>query len=345
MANIPGRKIMFDGKEYSSYSQIAYAAGVKYNRLMNKIHQGLSPDDAVLEIEIYDEEKAAKVKSKKEKQIDISSIDKELKVEDLNEEVLVKEIENQQTLNTFENEPILKGGLNNTNTVNTKLMNFGVTTPAQLVTLMETVEVSTVNLIDFENVSKDKNLLHKYISDTHALNVFFYNATLYSNQFFSIIRESASLNVPVITYEVANQLVDHLITYYLGALCLMFPNKNYTIVSKDTGFYEFAHIIDNITCVGINYIEDKEQRYKYSLCKYILNNKLKLGKRDLFTFNELLNLFNDFYDGNMQLKDVDDLVNSLVKFEIAEEVKKGSFDWIRLNLVKINKFVEDVNNG
>ena len=218
-----------------------------------------------------------------------------------------------------------------------------ITSPRQLIDELEKEHnIKVINLIDFENVGWDKDLLYKYINNENTLNIFFYNALHHSNEFFNVIKGSTNINLQVQTFESANQLADHLITYYLGAVRANFPDMKFNIISRDTGFYGFISSLctDKVKGVGINYIDDKELRFKYCLCKYIIDNNLFIS-RNCIAVRELEKFFSKFYNRTkMNQTDIENLYNTIIKFDIGEEVMRGTFKWIKFKMENVKEFVD-----
>lgn len=307
-------KVTYDGKEYKSKLEFARENGISYNRLMYYINKKkLSFEEAATNVllqKMYNEEQNDVLEEK--------------------EEVIVKEVPKKSVPSSVLSKP----------------MYFDISSPVQIITELEKLtHISTINLIDFENVKKDKTLLKEYINRENTLNVFFYNALHHSNDFFKTIKESININLQVQIFEALDQLVDHLIIYYLGAIKALYPDINFNIISKDSAFYGFINTIKDpkIKGIGLRYIEDKELRYKFSLCKYIMDNKI-LSHRNYITKNEIEKIFSNFYKNCKKFisdEDIDDLVNSLVKFEMAKPYTEKGFKWLKFDMVHIKEFYEE----
>ena len=99
---------------------------------------------------------------------------------------------------------------------------------------------------------------------------------------------------------------------------------------------------DGISLLGgeLYYIEDKELRYKFSLCKYIMENTL-FNHRDCIASHELGKLFANFYGKFLTNEDIEDLINSLVKFDMVSITNKGTFKWLKFNMSNIKEFYEN----
>lgn len=135
-----------------------------------------------------------------------------------------------------------------------------------------------INLIDFENLCRE-DLSDYLVKD--SFNIFFYNACIYSNNFYKLIKQSKSINFQVITFNTANQLIDKILLFYLGALSSRFDIK-YNIIAKDYGYLTFINSIcsedsKNISIKGIEIEPDKELQFVKTMCTY-LTDKVKSGK-------------------------------------------------------------------
>ena len=311
-------EVEYDGISYTSKKQFADKNDISYNKLMYLIrNKDMSFDEAATTVLL-------------EKMEASESIGKEIEKEP--KEIVVKE----------EPKPVVKEKKKTTNFWQRPLY-FDITDPFQIIhELKKMSNVTTINLIDFENVKKDKKLLDEHINNDNTLNIFFYNAIHHSNEFFSTIKGCTNINLQVQIFECANQLVDHLITYYLGAIRAAYPDMKFNIISRDTGFYGFIGFLNtkNIKGVGINYIDDKELRYKFSLCKYIITNNILLHRNCIAT-HELKKFFNNFYPNGMSNKDEVDLLESLIKFEMVTLRINGSFEWADFKMDHIRDFYEN----
>lgn len=227
--------------------------------------------------------------------------------------------------------------------INNTVTPYTVDSLNQIVAFLKIIEdeFDTINLIDFENVAEYKELIMEK-SNERTINIFFYNACIYSNDFFKINKyiESKSI-LQVLTYDVAEQLVDHMITFYLGGLLYNYSDKEFNIISRDTGFCQFVKSLDseNVTVHGVKYSYDAEERYKFSLCKYILNNKI-LQNRPIITKAEFGTVFSQFYKGKtLTDKCINDIINSALDFGIICLVSKGGFVYYKFEMDKIKEIV------
>lgn len=331
MANIK-QNIEYDGKIYTNYSQVARVAEVPYRTLLGKIKQGLSVEDAVLEI--YEKQST----SNEVKDVEIKDV-----VKDNNDELELTDNDNNES-------ELMEDYSEYDYTVDSESSNlnrpiyFSVNDPKELIEEISKMNISTINLIDFENMNSSKVLSKEIINKDNTLNIFFYNACIYSNNFFKVIKHCTNINIQVHVYEHCSQLVDHLIVYYLGALYSNFSDKKFNIISKDIGFYGFINSLynSNINGIGINYIEDKELRFKYSLCKYIATNKI-FEHRNLISMTEFPKIFESFYNRKISNEKTLKLINTLVHFEIAETTKRGGFIWVKFDMDAIKDFLRSVD--
>lgn len=291
-----GKIVKCYGKTYKSMKELARDFGIKdsdtttYIKLTQLIKKGISPEDAI------------------EKILNSITTSKNTNLEDttnnVSNKIIAKDDEKEYIKN---NNPIY----------------FNINNHLQLIEELKKMNnVHNINIIDFENMRDDLDILKKYIDNEDTINIFFYNACIYSNKFFKIIKYTNNINLQVLTYEVENQLVDHLLVFYLGALMGAFPDKHFTVISKDFGFYPFVNSISrgNIDIVPGTYINDKEERYKYSLCNYIVNNNY-LKIRDCVIREEFKCIFDKWYDDRPITSNmIDDIINKLIQYQLLFEV-------------------------
>lgn len=204
-------------------------------------------------------------------------------------------------------------------------------------------EFNNINLIDFENVSKD-NMLKNIINDPLNINIFFFNGCIYSNEFYKLISNSNSLNYYVVTLEIESQLIDHLLLYYLGTLSQnnLFKNMNFNIISKDTHFYKLQkYIYNNIKVIGLNYISNTSDKFIYSLSNYIINNNYIHNQTCLFK-REFATVFGNFFKmkkKQMNDKELDNLINTLLELGFVKFYPEtdNMSAYYTFNLVKIKQ--------
>ena len=221
---------------------------------------------------------------------------------------------------------------------------YNVESTEDLIGLLEDLVTDSkhINLIDFENVV-DKINLDEYINDENAINVFFFNSCIYGNTFSRTIKNSSSINFEVVSYEAEKQLIDHVLVYYLGALHITFPNIQYQIISKDSGFYPFVNFLyaDNIKACGLNFHDDKDDRYKYCLFKYIINHNVLKNRRCIIR-HEFFTIFEKFFKGKVDDKKVNDLVKKLSEdYEVLKVVHKKGLNYYEFDMEAINDFVRE----
>lgn len=208
-----------------------------------------------------------------------------------------------------------------------KVKNININSINELIDAINNIDnINTINLIDFENISHSNNLIENYLQDENTVNIFFYNATLYSNDYYRTIKNSISNNFQITTLEIGDQLCDHIITFYLGSLISTFPRYKYNIVSKDSGFMKFIRILrlENIGIIGYGstYIENKEKRYEYSLCTFIKNNNYIDGK--YINASNLRNCLYSFFKQKNKYMTADKYnytVNKLIELQVLSRYK------------------------
>lgn len=185
-----------------------------------------------------------------------------------------------------------------------------------------------INLIDFENVN-NVTVLKEYLEENNTINIFFYNALLYSNKYYKLIKGSKSTNIPIMIFESSSQLVDQLIIFTLGNLTVKFPKKEYMIVSLDKGY---DTIIDNISSLynikkykNINKDEqENKNKFLYAVCKYILNNK-NITQYDRYNLNDLRKIFVNFYRTKRKWMSDDYFNKLIITLEDNNILKKSDY--------------------
>ena len=210
--------------------------------------------------------------------------------------------------------------------------------PADLVTeLMKLTNIKCVNLIDFENLADDVSVLDNYLKDENTVNIFFFNAVRYSNNFYLLDKDSKSINFQIPTMNVANQLVDHMLVYYLGVLTAINSKLQYNLISKDSGYYMFINELDlnNVNIIGFeNYFVNKEKRFEISLARYI--SELRIDSMKALTERDMKNIFRAFMDRDRKLptqKNYEDLFSSLLNLRLIKyyEATSSSSEYYMIN--------------
>lgn len=317
------KPVTYNGKEYESTAELARILKLDCRKLYAKIRSNNGNVDAAV-ADLLTETDMIKMGEKSMAEL-VQYFNPEVKekVEPVKEEPVVSQ------------DPLRMPACN----TNYKPKYIQVESVNHLIDVLANFKATTINLIDYENLREEKEILTQYATNENEINVFFYNALTCSNKFYNFTKKSKGTNIQVHTYECADQLVDHLIVFYLGALQLAYPDKKYNILSRDMGFYKFVEHLhcENINCLGINYIFDKEARYKYSLCKHIVGTKAE--HRNTVAVHELDKLFEPFYERELNKADIDDLISSLDKFELIEHTTKGSFKWIKFKMPVIHEFL------
>lgn len=317
----------FEGKQYRNRKEFCRLMHIDYSRLNSLInYRGLSLEEAA-QILITERNKIIKAVTKPNtNKTDIEKVE-------------------PPKQNIEEPKPIVgkKEEVKSYKPIPTPIY-FTVMNPAEIVKIVGDFQdhIKTINLIDFENVNNNHDLLDPNINESNALNIYFYNATIYSNDFYNKIKKSSNINVQVHIFECGKELVDHLITYYLGAIRINFPDLEYRIISKDLGFYPFINSLgsDKVKGVGRKYLEDPELRFKYSLCKYIVENDI-FKNRKIVATHELDKFFGKFYNNEMSEDDIKALSDTLVKLKLATVADKGIYKWATFNLDEIKNFYNE----
>ena len=205
--------------------------------------------------------------------------------------------------------------------------------------------IKRINLIDYENICDNKLLIQNHIiDDDNVINIFFFNACIYSNNYYSLIKDSKSINLQIISLEVANQLIDHLLIFYLGALVARYPGKKYKIYSRDSGYYPFITNLNYSNVKICSLTKPIKRGYKYSLGKYILNNP-DITESKYFTKTDFIGLFKEFYPNRtFNSRTISSIIGELTKFEFISNVKMDSKKYYRFCLKKISEYVEFIDS-
>lgn len=292
-------------KEYSSIKEWLRDFGISdtdtasYSYACSKIKAGNIPEDIIETI--------------------LSKYDNSRKDADVQNEKATKPIENKpshsskNTKSTYDiknNNPIYF----NINTVDDVLKE-----------LKHMNNIKHINLIDFENVCSKTDVLKHHMNKENTINIFFYNACKFSNKFYGIIRYTNNINLQVLILDSYDQLVDHLIGYYLGALSAHFPEKSFTIISQDNAI---ANLINSLNKANINMapitntniINQKD--YNFSLAEYVVSNKY-LASKDCINKDEFAKEFEGFYKTKMGRKMIINAISDLSKLRIVYEVNSG----------------------
>lgn len=205
------------------------------------------------------------------------------------------------------------------------------------------LDIDKINLIDYENVCDNKMLSNNHIKDENVINIFFFNACIYSNNYYSLIKDSKSINIQITSTEAANQLIDHTLIFYLGVLISRFPTKQYRIYSKDTGYLPFITNLNysNIKMAKLGKSSSKHG-YKYALAKYILSHP-DIRASKYYTKGDFRGLFKSFSPGKKyNARTLSNLINELIRFQFIEMVKVDE-RYYRFCLNKIEEYVSKIN--
>lgn len=214
---------------------------------------------------------------------------------------------------------------------------FNVQSPSQIIEELKHMNVDTINLIDFENVSAKSEDIRPIIIKENTVNVFFYNACNFSNHFFKEIRNIRNINLQVLTYKAAPQLIDHMIVFYLGALHNVLPNKTYNIITRDTGYCHFVESMNknNINVVGVKRFKNADDRFKYSLLKYLMNNN-RLNNRNCIVKFEFAEILDGFYKNKPDEVEVSRIIEKLCSYGVLSINKHGHY---KFDMEAIKSFV------
>lgn len=208
-----------------------------------------------------------------------------------------------------------------------------------LIDVINKYDPESINLIDFENINTSE-ALNKYINGEN-FNIFFYNACLYSNNFYKIIKNSPAINFQILTYNAGDQLVDKIIIYYLGILSKF--DKKLNIVSRDAGYSTFLENINNKS-ISIDNIENKEVGFVRMLCSYLLKNRYVKDKK-YYTRADLKSIIENWYnnkdDRYLTDSNLDSIILQLHNFNCLRVAHKKYGDQYLFNIAVINNLAYD----
>lgn len=320
-----------DGVTYTSYAQIADTFGIRHGIFAMELSNGWNLQEIINGRKI----KAIDKVTKKEDDTSISKIEKGVKS---NSEIISKE---ESTI-----EPCEVKNNNNFNELNIQI----VTSIPMLLNTINERRPKTINLIDYENlVGKCREDLISSLNDNNCINIFFFNSLIYSLKFYRTIKNSTSMNLELLTFVVANQLVDDMIKFYLGILVSHFPDINFIITSTDRGYINLVTNLNmpNIIMIGhdvnVSDYSTPDAKYKYALANFIYNNKDIDDGSCLYESN-IYELFKDFLDhpsdNNSNFMKVSNLINKLCIYKFAIPVcgeNINDVSYYTLNMKEVKK--------
>lgn len=313
-------QVSYNEKLYKSGSEFCNIFGIPNSTFYKDLKKGRSIDEIV-------KLRCTKVEAIKEPEDEVEEY------EDFNED---GEVNNYSSID-YENFPELRTQI--------------VTSIPMLIGVIERLNPSRINLIDFENIvgTSSKNLIDGVLVDNDSLNIFVFNSLLYSHNFYSSIKNSTTYNLQLLSFKAANQLVDNLIIFYLGIITSHFPCKTYTIISNDTGYNSLIETLGmkNISIINGNWNSDAATRYKISLASY-MKNQTKLGDGSCTYRENILNNFNGFIKNGSRKKSrykaEEDLIDSLCDFKFIvphyDEFNDNEVSYYEINMKEVEKALE-----
>lgn len=203
--------------------------------------------------------------------------------------------------------------------------------------------IKRINLIDYENVSDNRLLIENHISDPDTINIFFFNACIYSNNYYNLARNIKGYNFQIMTMEASDQLIDRLLLFYLGVIASRYPDKYYKIFSRDNGFNP---VVNNIRYSNINMANLNKQTkhgYKYNLAKYILNHG-DITQSKYYYRSDFRRLFVEFYQGKkFNSHTVNNLITELLRFDFIDSMNISGSTQYRFNIKHIKKYLKKID--
>lgn len=306
------REIKINGIIFKSVKECALTYGINPSTLYNLKHITEEDIQRLKTIDPINEYKDTIIEN-------IEELDQKNDEDDINEEVIT--------------------------TSNANYKNKGILLSGDLYFLIDTIKKykpKTINLIDFENVNSAE-FLEKYTNNDNNFNVFFYNACIYSNKFYKLVKDSPAINFQVLTYMVSDQLVDKILLYYLGALHNL--NININIVARDKGYRDFLEFINtkNISVDWLKVENNKELRVVRSLCNYLAHSPYIKSNR-FYPKSDLKTILEEWCTKkNTSFSEVslDSLIDILVKHRCMEPIHKNNIKYHVMIMDKINALSYD----
>ena len=341
------------GKEYKSCKSLSADFGFndnQYWKFVSQLRKGLKPETIVEDI--LDD-----INIKNAKTIEHNNVKEEQKVTisgDLKGTVVNKIFKDREELKHEVIQEVVEDEIeehHNDTTIMVSPEYYTAKSPTELLELIDNFNPSKINIIDFENVVG--RIDSEEINKEDTVNIFVYNATIYSNNFFKTIVGIKVPNIQILTHTVGDQLVDHLITYYLGVLHTKYPEKKYSIISRDTGFSAFINMMNNTKSIDLKEPTQKvvfkkkneptpDEKFRYCLFDYISRNNV-LNVRATISRKEFKPVFEPFYakkDKVLDNKEVDHLIDKLIGYGVLEFVPRNNIHYYRFDMFKILEYIK-----
>lgn len=336
------------GKHYKSYAEFGRDFGLNSYQIIDlrKKCKSISPEQAIESIVGNTNKKKSSAKEEPKQMVISGSLkgtvankifkDREEPKQEVIQEVIEEEIEEHHNDTTIMASPEY----------------YTAKSPIELLELIENFNPLKINIIDFENVVGKIDI--KEINKEDTVNIFVYNATIYSNNFFKTILGIKVPNIQILTHTVGDQLVDHLITYYLGVLHTKYPEKEYSIISRDTGFSAFINMMNNTKSIGIKELTPKEavfkekneptpdEKFKYCLFDYISRHSV-FNIRTTISRKEFKPVFEPFYAKKNKVldnKEIDHLIDKLIGYGVVEFAPRNNIHYYRFDMFKISEYIK-----
>ena len=192
------------GKEYKSCKSLSADFGFndnQYWKFVSQLRKGLKPETIVEDI--LDD-----INIKNAKTIEHNNVKEEQKVTisgDLKGTVVNKIFKDREELKHEVIQEVVEDEIeehHNDTTIMVSPEYYTAKSPTELLELIDNFNPSKINIIDFENVVGKIDV--KEINKEDTVNIFVYNATIYSNNFFKTILEIKVPNIQILTHTVGD---------------------------------------------------------------------------------------------------------------------------------------------
>lgn len=219
-----------------------------------------------------------------------------------------------------------------------------------------------INLIDFENLYDYPDSIKSLLETPGNLNIFYYNACIYASGFYKFTRGSKSTNIPIMTFEVEDELVDKVILFTLGLMSATYPEKDFTIISRDKGYLNFSNILPNVKYINpvtdetkkqefkLNntnsnpkYNHNGEERFLYSVCRYLCDHEYQISSISPYTKSQLKYTFGEFFSQKNKIitdLDLDRIIDLLLEYDLARMSSKNGKQYYTFKIASIKDTVE-----
>ena len=218
-----------------------------------------------------------------------------------------------------------------------------------------------INLIDFENLYDYPDSIKPLLENPGNLNIFYYNACIYASGFYKFTRGSKSTNIPIMTYEVEDELVDKVILFTLGLMSATYPEKGFKIISRDKGYLSFSNILPNVKYINPvtdetkkqeikppmsnnpKYNHSGEERFLYSVCRYLCEHESRISSIAPYTVPQLKFTFGEFFTQKNKIitdSDLESILDLLLDYDLVRMSSKNGKKYYTFKITNIKETVD-----